>query len=735
MSKFEDIIKKLDLEAHIARLVGLFAREKSVIMGGDTTIHAKFIKALDKIDLPTIKEVSALDDSILRLSKDGVLRLNDIYEFVKIVEFFNKLKATSLPAIWSEYLASVDIPKEILEITTYFRDDGLLESSKIEELFDVENSLKNIKQHKKDRLISILNSSSLSSYLVDSQVHLYYGQESLLVRGGFSRVLKANVIGRSSGGFFYVVPHALEELTNKESRMLDLKEEIYQKWAKEFSSIFAKWWRFLQFLNKEFDRVDHYFARAMFLRGRDFALMLPNKGKTIKLAAFAHPAIANVVPIDIEFKNQIMLITGVNAGGKTMLLKSILSAALMSKYLIPFSCNEHKTQIGSFDKIEAILDDPQSVKNDISTFAGRMVEFRKLFKLKNAIIGVDEIELGTDADEAAALFRSLLEELSSRGLYFIITTHHKRLASLMASKDNVELIAAIYDEEKRVPTYTYLSGSIGKSYAFETALRYGIDALLVKRAREFLGQDKEQLSKLIEQSTQLEINMRQKVKEAKEALKSAQEKEQKLEALKQRLMQEQKDALSELELKYQKALKDVQSALKKAENPDARRLLNRAHKAKSDAKIKEQPKKELNLKVGLSVKYKGMQASIISIKSKEVLIEANGMKLRVPKSELRAVESTKKVKKPKPVINVSVAKPQNSKISLKLLGYRADEAEEEVHNFLSNALLQGFSEIEIIHGSGAGVLSKVVSELLKKHPKVKSFERVKGNLGATIVKL
>jgi DNA mismatch repair protein MutS2 len=200
-------------------------------------------------------------------------------------------------------------------------------------------------------------------------------------------------------------------------------------------------------------------------------------------------------------------------------------------------------------------------------------------------------------------------------------------------------------------------------------------------------------------------------------------------------MQEQKDALSELELKYQKALKDVQSALKKAENPDARRLLNRAHKAKSDAKIKEQPKKELNLKVGLSVKYKGMQASVISIKSKEVLIEANGMKLRVPKSELRAVESTKKVKKPKPVINVSVAKPQNSKISLKLLGYRADEAEEEVHNFLSNALLQGFSEIEIIHGSGAGVLSKVVSELLKKHPKVKSFERVKGNLGATIVKL
>ena len=116
------------------------------------------------------------------------------------------------------------------------------------------------------------------------------------------------------------------------------------------------------------------------------------------------------------------------------------------------------------------------------------------------------------------------------------------------------------------------------------------------------------------------------------------------------------------------------------------------------------------------------------------MIDVDGMKLRVPKSQLRVANSLK-VKPKKKIVTVKVDKPQKGGVVLKILGKRADEAIEEVQDFISNALLQGFSEVEIIHGTGTGVLVKVVSELLKKHPKVKSFERVKGNLGATIVKL
>ena len=136
--------------------------------------------------------------------------------------------------------------------------------------------------------------------------------------------------------------------------------------------------------------------------------MLPSRGTQIKLSDFAHPALTQPKPIAIDFSKQVLMITGVNAGGKTMLLKSILSASLLAKYLLPMKIDPTRSTIGSFKELFAILDDPQNVKNDISTFAGRMSEFSKLFAKKNALVGVDEIELGTDADEAANLFKVLI---------------------------------------------------------------------------------------------------------------------------------------------------------------------------------------------------------------------------------------------------------------------------------------------------------------------------------------
>ena len=728
----ERLCKKLDLTNHLQSLQNLFARQKSIILSGDTKLHLKYINALDGVTLPTLPEVPNLDDAIIRLKKFATLNLDEIYYFVQIVEFFNRLKASSLPPIWVDLVAKIEIPSDILEVVGYFNEDGELDPAKVEELFAIKEALKEIKVSKKDRLNRILNSNKIQEYLVDKSIHLYYNQEALLVRGGFSRVIDANIIGRSSSGYFYIVPNSLKELEDRESKLLDREQEIYQIYAKRFSNTYREWIRFLEFINREFDRVDHYQARAKMVQRGDLNLILPNRGKEIILSEFAHPALNNPTPIDIEFNRHIMLVTGVNAGGKTMLLKSLLGAVFMSRYLIPFRCNPHKTKVGSFENIELILDDPQSVKNDISTFAGRIKEFNSLFKLKDAIVGVDEIELGTDADEAAALFRVLLEELSKRGLYFIVTTHHKRLASLMANDENVELVAAVYDKERQMPTYTYLKGSIGKSYAFETAQRYGIPEHLINKAREYLGKDKEQLSQLIEKSTELEMQMREATKRAKEQLERAKLKEQKIDALKERLLKEQKELLQEYEFKYQKALKLLKDALKEAENPEARRLINKAHKAKEGLKPEEEPK-SYKFNEGDRVEFKGKEAFIISLKSKEAQIEVNGMKLRVPISQLKPLKEVKtKIKIPKRV-DINIQKPQSSKISLKLLGMRADEAIEETQKFISDALLHGFSEIEIIHGTGTGVLAKVITDLLKKHPRVKGFERVKGNLGATIV--
>jgi DNA mismatch repair protein MutS2 len=511
---------------------------------------------------------------------------------------------------------------------------------------------------------------------------------------------------------------------------------LIYRYCKDISALFFKWERFLAFINKEYDRFDHYQARVSFARAKEYEFVLPSKSKRIKLQDFAHPAIENPVPVTMDMNKQIMLITGVNAGGKTMLLKSMLSAVYMSKYLLPFKCDASKTEVGHYKSIEAVIDDPQSVKNDISTFAGRMQEFAKLFSKEDAIVGVDEIELGTDSDEAASLFRVMLDELRNRGITFIVTTHHKRLASLMASDDQVELIAALYDEERRVPTYTFLQGSIGKSYAFETAQRYGVPAAIVNRAKEVYGEDKENLNELIERSTSLEREMRMKIAKIDEELQTVQKQKQKLLDEEFKLQESHRKAMATLENRYNAATKKAREALKVKESTEGRRLLNVAHQRKEFQQKEVKLAEEAPLKEGDKVKYRSHKGELISLRGKDATIIVDGLKMRVPLSQLKRRGDTPKVKvaqKPKQA-KVHVEK-SGASISVKLLGMYADEAIDTVDKFLSDALVNGLHEVQIIHGTGGGVLSKLVTEYLKNHPKIDKFYRMPGNLGITVVEL
>ena len=538
-------------------------------------------------------------------------------------------------------------------------------------------------------------------------------------------------------GYFYVLPQTLSDLKDKEADLLSKKEVILLRYAREFSATFTKHESFLRFINREFDRFDNYQARVFFVKTKDYEFVLPQKDDTICLESFKHPALSDPKPVSINFDKKIMLITGVNAGGKTMLLKSILSSVYMSKYLLPFACDVGKTKIGHFSALDAIIDDPQSVKNDISTFAGRMSEFAELFKQKDMIVGVDEVELGTDSDEAASLFRVILESLSSRNIKFIITTHHKRLAALMASSREVELVAALYDEKRREPTYTFLQGSIGKSYAFETAKRYGIPEHIVAKAIEVHGEDKERLGELIERSSTLELQMREKLEALKQSKERYEKKSNNLEILAEQMMHEQKEEISKMEKIYSDALAKVQDALKVQESKEGRRALNEAHKIKQKAQRVPKETKQEPLNVGDSIKYRSYRGEILSMQSSSATILVEGMKMSVPLSELKRSKLPKieqnranDIKKSK----VSVDK-NSASISIKLIGMFGDEAIDKLDRAISDALVNGISEMEVIHGGGKGILAKLVKEYLLGHPKIKHFYKMQGNLGVTIVEL
>jgi len=732
----KSIIQKLDLDGYVAQFKKFLAREKPVAMMGDINQHFRYIEALSKVQFPLPSIVPNLDNELARIKKQAVLSLDEIYSFVTMFSYFNTLSAVGFTEPLISWIQNIEIPEEILDIINYFTEEGQINPERDPELFKLERSLKQNKIEIKDTLYKLAHSSRLRDYLVDTQVHFNGGEETLLVRGGFNNAIKATVVARSAGGFFYIIPQSITHLKEKESALLSSKEELIFKYCKEISAVFFKWERFLAFINKEYDRFDHYQARVSFARAKEYEFVLPTKQKRIKLHDFAHPAIDDPVPITMDLNKQIMLVTGVNAGGKTMLLKSMLSAVYMAKYLLPFKCDISKTEVGHYKSIEAVIDDPQSVKNDISTFAGRMQEFAKLFTKENAIVGVDEIELGTDSDEAASLFRVMLDELRKKGITFIVTTHHKRLASLMASDEEVELIAALYDEERRMPTYTFLQGSIGKSYAFETAQRYGVPVSIVNKAKVVYGEDKDNLNELIERSTSLEREMRMKIAKIDEELDAVEKKKIKLEEEEFKLKESHRKAIATLENRYNAATKKAREALKAKESTEGRRLLNVAHQRKDFKQKEMKAADEIPLKEGDKVKYRSHKGELVSLRGKDATIVVDGLKMRVPLSQLKRRGDTPQVKvKPKPKqAKVSVEK-SGATVSVKLLGMYADEAIDTVDKFLSDALVNGLNEVQIIHGTGGGVLSKLVSEYLKKHPKIQKFYRMPGNLGITVVEL
>ena len=734
----KSIIKKLDLDGYVKQFKTFLAREKPVSMMGDINQHYRYIQALSRVQFPLPRAVPNLDKELARIKKQAVLSLDEIYAFVTMFSYFNTLSAVGFTEPLISWIQGIEMPEEIVEIIGYFTEEGDINPERDSELYKLERAIKQNKIDIKETLYKLAHSSKLRDYLVDTQVHFNGGEETLLVRGGFNNVVKATVVARSSGGFFYILPQSISHLKEKESVLLSAKEEIVYRYCKEISAVFFQWERFLAFINKEYDRFDHYQARVSFARAKEYEFVLPSKHKRIKLQDFAHPAIENPVPISMDFNKQIMLVTGVNAGGKTMLLKSMLSAVYMSKYLLPFKCDVSKTEVGHYKSIEAVIDDPQSVKNDISTFAGRMQEFAKLFNKEDAIVGVDEIELGTDSDEAASLFRVMLDELRKKGISFIVTTHHKRLASLMASDDEVELIAALYDEERRVPTYTFLQGSIGKSYAFETAQRYGVPVAIVEKAKIVYGEDKDNLNELIEKSTSLEREMRIKIAKIDEELKAVEQKKLKLEEDEFKLQESHRKAVATLENRYNAATKKAREALKVKESTEGRRLLNVAHqrkdfKQKELAKVDDEPLKE-----GDKVKYRSHKGELLSLRGKDATIIVDGLKMRVPLSQVKyrgdAPQVKLKPKPRKPKAEVSIEK-SGASVSVKLLGMYADEAIDTVDKFLSDALVNNLNEVQIIHGTGGGVLSKLVSNYLKTHPKINKFYRMPGNLGITVVEL
>lgn len=738
------LIDKLDLSEFVGFFESSFAREKSFAFSGDRETYALFLQELESLHLTPPPPLKPLELSLAHIQKFGTLHLEEIFEFVRLVNYFAYLKKAINPqnAKLFAWLDSISIPQGVSEICAIFTDKGEIKEGIYPHIDSLKDSIKRVGKNISNEFSTIMTSPTLKGYLVDNSLHFVNQSECLLVKSGFNRALEGIIISRSGSGFFYILPKAIAELKTKQSALSDkLQDEIYEV-CKEMSARLQKYYFFLRFINKEFDVFDHLYTRISVAKERNLEFVY-KLSKQCVLSEFCHPILHNPVPLSLSLERKFTIITGVNEGGKTMLLKSILSASLLSKYLLPFKINPHQSKIPIFKQYFSIISDPQNSKNNISTFAGRMLEFSQILDKDNFLLGIDEIELGTDSDEAASLYKVLLQSLAKKNCKVVLTTHHKRLAALMAHRDDVMLIAALYDEVRSHPNYEFLQGCIGKSYAYETALRHGIPHAIIAQAREFDGEQKQGLNQLITRSSELELELKQKIAQAQLELNELQKTKDALQEQFNKDKQRLEASKNTLQNAYKLALDELKAVMKENDNKNIHRAINKANTIlRNESMQSTQHTQQFSIpttsqhtfKKGDYVKYQKNTAKVIETKNSACLVEFdNGLKAWINNKELALGKNVKSNG-----VKIKTTAPKNARVSLDLHGKRVEEAIEEIDNFLSNALMAGFSEVLIFHGIGTGRLSVAVSEFLSSHPKVLEFSDAPpqmGGFGAKVVKL
>ncbi|MCB4760312.1 MAG: endonuclease MutS2, partial [Sulfurovum sp.] len=175
------IIQKLDLEGYIFQFKQFLSRDKSVAMEGDINQHFRYIKALSSVQFPVPQEIPNLDKELNLIKKQGVLALEEIYAFVVMIGYFNRLKASSLPEPVGSWIGEIEIPEAIMETLGYFTDEGKINPERDAELMSLERAIKHNKGEIKETLYRLTHSTKLRDYLVDTQVHFHSGEETLLV--------------------------------------------------------------------------------------------------------------------------------------------------------------------------------------------------------------------------------------------------------------------------------------------------------------------------------------------------------------------------------------------------------------------------------------------------------------------------------------------------------------------------------------------------------------------------
>jgi DNA mismatch repair protein MutS2 len=654
------------------------------------------------------------------------------------------------------------------KITAVLSPSGEVMDQASPELANIRRQLVNVKQQIKERLERMLRAPAYLKYFQDLIVTMR-GERYVVPVKQENRYQVPGIIHdqSASGATLYIEPMELIEPGN-EMRRLQARE------AKEIN-------RLLYILTQAVAERQAELNQAMTILGQlDFIMAKAIYSQTIN--AFApeiipeyyldikqgrHPLLdpKKAVPISVKLGQEYdtLIITGPNAGGKTVALKTIGLTIIMAQAGLHVPAEEG-TKIGLFETVLADIGDEQSIEHSLSTFSAHLFNLKEILNRANSgsLVLLDELGMGTDPVEGAALAQAVLEKLQAKGAKTIATTHYGELKNFALTHKKAVNACVEFDPVTFKPTYRLLMGRPGLSLAFEVALKCGLAEKVVSRAKEFLTPEQIKTSDLLnvinkqQQKTEKVLHQTQKKYQQAKALKKLyQDRLAKVTAQRDTILknawEKAEEITREAKRQAEEAVKELRAKLITKNNKERERAIQEVRKKLQIKRVSAGRVGALNL-TPLPVVAVGQEVYLPRLKQSGfvqnlaedgmVQVQVGILKINVPPQELCCPENKRRgVKFNASAGSTQVAallaeKARHIETKLDLRGLSREEALYQLNQYLDDAVLAGLPRAELIHGKGMGILRQAIHEQLKNDFRIKAFrlgELTEGGAGVTIV--
>lgn len=622
----------------------------------------------------------------------------------------------------------------------------------------------------KGMLNEMIRSSKYQKMLQDPIVTMRAGRHVIPVRSEYRGEVPGMIHDTSaSGATLFIEPMSVVNENNK-IRELELKEkDEIERILAEFTAEVALRTELIRQNYTLLIQLDFIFAKArMSLAIDGVSPELSLSGET-ELKKARHPLLdpQKVVPVDISLGEGVLIITGPNTGGKTVVLKTIGLLTVMAQAGLHIPAAE-QSRVRICKKIFADIGDEQSIEQSLSTFSAHMTNIVRITEAADgdSLVLFDELGAGTDPTEGAALAISIIETVRAFGARVAATTHYSELKVYAMTEEGVQNASCEFDVETLQPTYRLIMGVAGKSNAFAISEKLGLSKNIVESAKKRLSEETVKFEDVL---TQVEESRKLAEKEAAEAAKLRHEislirntvsKEQETAAEKaDKVLQKARQQAKEIVLEAKREsdalleeVKELHSQIGKAglqkKMVEVKTKLNESVKKTQTVSApvkKAKGVKASDLKIGTSVEVAelGQVGTVLSLPTSDgkVQVQVGLMKMHVELSGLSLKEGQSTVTQDG-VSRKTTGGIKRTNVSasteIDVRGMLVEDALLEVERFLDNAVLASLTQVTIIHGKGTGALRAGIAKALKSDKRVASFRLGRygeGESGVTICEL